>query len=114
MKTLVCSILIRIDKKIFHVVDDSDVKRATRAASYLLAKLEIFLCDLEQIPTWTRICVRLQLLIPLHVFDFYVIIRHCFVVIWSALNKQQINSKKTQVEVETISIRVKTNTKFLN
>lgn len=68
--------MIGIMEKIFEVVDDGDVEGAARATSDLLAEFEVFLCDLEQVPARTRVRVRLQLLVPLHVLDLHIVVRH--------------------------------------
>lgn len=69
-------LLIRVSKKIFHVVDDRDVKRAARAPSNLFAELKILLGDLEQVAAGAWVCEGLQFLVPLHVFNLYVVVRH--------------------------------------
>ena len=65
--------------EIFDVVDDGDVEGAARAASDFLAELQIVLGDLKEVPAGARVRVRLKLLVPLHVFDLNVVVRHRFV-----------------------------------
>ena len=77
-EALVLAILRGVVKEIFDVVDDGDVEGAARASSDLLAQLEVLLGDLEQVPAWTRVRVSLQLLVPLHVLDLHLIVRHRF------------------------------------
>ena len=31
-------------------------------------------CDLKKVSAWTRVCEALQLLIPVHIFQFYLIV----------------------------------------
>ena len=69
-------LLNRVSEKIFHVVDDSDVKRAARTPSNLFAELKILLRDLEQVAAGAWVREGLQLLVPLHVFYLHVIVRH--------------------------------------
>jgi hypothetical protein len=70
--------LIGVSEKIFEVVDDGDVEGAARAASDLLAEAEVVLGDLEEVPARARVRVRLQLLVPFHVLDLHVVVRHRF------------------------------------
>jgi len=70
--------LVGIGEEIFDVVDDGDVERAARAASDLFAEFEVFLRDLEEVPARARVRVGLQLLVPLHVLDLHIVIRHRF------------------------------------
>lgn len=62
--------------KIFHVIDYGDVEGAARAASDFLADSEVFLGDLEKIAAGARVREGLELLVPLHVFDLHVVVRH--------------------------------------
>lgn len=71
-------VAIGVGEKVIKVVDDSDVERAAWAASDLFADAELVLGDLEEVPARTWIRVRLQLLVPLHVLNLYVVIRHRF------------------------------------
>nr|GLL24798.1 Protein MEI2-like 1 [Ipomoea trifida] len=64
-----------ISDKIFHVVDDGDVKRTTWAPSDLFTLLQLFHGDLEEVSARTRVCIRLKLFLPLHILDLHVIIR---------------------------------------
>lgn len=70
--------LIGVSQKVFEVVDDGDVEGAARAASDLFAEAEVVLGDLEEVPARARVRVRLQLLVPFHVLDLYVVVRHRF------------------------------------
>ncbi|KAF5951182.1 hypothetical protein HYC85_009126 [Camellia sinensis] len=65
-----------IGDEIFDVVDDGDVERTARASSDLFADLEVFFGDLEQVSAGTRVCVRLKLVVPFHVFDLHIVVRH--------------------------------------
>ena len=62
--------------KIFHVVDHGEVEGAARAAGDFLAESEVFFGDLEKIAAGTRVGEGLKLLVPLHVFDLHVVVRH--------------------------------------
>lgn len=64
--------------KIFEVVDDSDVEGAARATCDFLADTKIVLGYLEEIAAGAWVRVRLQFLVPLHVFDLNIVVRHRF------------------------------------
>jgi len=78
LETVVPSILVGIGEEIFDVVDDGDVERAARASSDLFTELKVFHRDLEEVPARARVRVGLQLLVPLHVLDLHLVVRHRF------------------------------------
>lgn len=69
-------LLIGVIEKIFHVVDDGDVKRAARATSNLFTELKILLGDLEQVAAGARVGEGLKFVVPLHVFNLHVVVGH--------------------------------------
>ena len=77
-EALVFAILIGVGEKILDVVDDGDVEGAARASRDLLAEPEVLLGDLEQVTARARVRVTLQLLVPLHVLDLHLVVRHRF------------------------------------
>lgn len=97
LEALVSSILIGIGEEIFEVVDDGDVERAARASSDFFAEHKVFLRDLEQVPARARVRVRLQLLVPLHVLDLHIVVRHRFALsalsfrLWGGLFRSTSN-----------------------
>ena len=68
--------------EVLEIVDDGDVKGTARAASDVLAEAEIVLGDLKEVAAGTRVGVGLQLLVPLHVLDLHVVVRHRTGLVW--------------------------------
>jgi len=62
--------------KVLRIVDDSDIQGATRAASNLLTNFQIRLSYLEKIAAGTGISERLQFLVPFHILNLHVVVRH--------------------------------------
>lgn len=60
--------------KVGLVVDDADEERAGRAMGYLLAIAELSQGNLEQVPAGTLIGVRVEFVVPLHVFYFDIVV----------------------------------------
>lgn len=62
--------------EILLVVDDGDVKGAAWASGDLLPELEVVLGNLEEVAAGAGVGEGLQLLVPLHVLNLHVVVRH--------------------------------------
>ncbi|XAR59761.1 hypothetical protein NMG60_11015718 [Bertholletia excelsa] len=89
--------LVRVTDEILDVVDNSYVEGTARASSDLLSEFELFFRDLEQIAAGARVREGLKLLVPLHIFDLHVVVRHRF----STSPDQSLLRRLCEVESKT-------------
>ena len=73
---------IRTASEVFHVVDDGDEERTARATSDLFAHSELILGNLKEVSARAWVGEGLKLLVPLHVFDLHIVVRHRFEIAW--------------------------------